>query len=163
MPRYPDQVPNPRYNHKVLGSPVLRNSISRGTWWLNVRILRYADVVLMYAEAANELGNVADARNALNSVRARARRGAAAGTLPDITTDSQTELRDAIRHERRIELAMEHDRFFDLVRWGIAAQTLHSAGKPNFTAGRDELLPIPQQQIDLSKKVLIQNPGYPQS
>lgn len=160
LPRYPDQVPNPRYNHKVLGNPGLRNSISRGTWWLNVRILRYADVVLMYAEAANELNNVTDARTALNSVRARARKGAAAGVLPDVTANSQTELRNAIRHERRIELAMEHDRFFDLVRWGIAAQALHAAGKPNFTAGRDELLPIPQQQIDLSKGVLKQNPGY---
>ena len=160
MPRYPDQVPNPMYNHKVLGSPQLRNSISRGTWWLNVRLLRYADVVLMYAEAANEVGNTAEARTALNSVRERARRGAAAGVLPDITTGSQTELRDAIRHERRIELAMEHDRFFDLVRWGTAAQALHAAGKPNFTTGRDELLPIPQTQIDLSRGVLKQNPGY---
>lgn len=160
MPRYPDQVPNPIYNHKVLGNPQLRNSINRGSWWLNVRILRYADVVLMYAEAANELMQSAQALSALNSVRERARQGAAAGVLPDITTTIQTSLRDAIRHERRIELAMEHDRFFDLVRWGIAAQALHAAGKPNFTAGRDEILPIPQQQIDLSKGVLIQNPGY---
>src|SRR5690606_16456784 len=56
MPVYPSEVPNPRYNHKVLGNPSLRNSISRGCWWMNVRILRYADVVLMYAEAANESG-----------------------------------------------------------------------------------------------------------
>src|SRR5207253_2742029 len=92
-------------------------------WWMNVRILRYADVVLMFAEAANEVGgaaNITAARNALNSVRARARAGNAA-LLPDVTAIDQVTLRDAIRKERRIELAMEHDRFFDLVRWGIAA------------------------------------------
>jgi hypothetical protein len=55
---------------------------------------------------------------------------------------------------------MEHDRFFDLVRWGIAEQVFHAEGKLNFTAGRDEWLPIPQAQIDLSKGVLHQNPGY---
>ena len=160
MPLYPSQVPNPKYNHKVLGNPQLRNTINRGGWWMNVRILRYADVVLMYAEAQNELGQSATALTALNSVRARARRGAAAGVLPDVTTTDQAGLRDAIRHERRIELAMEHDRFFDIVRWGIAQQVLHAAGKTNFLDSRDGLLPIPQAQIDLSKKVLNQNPGY---
>ncbi len=160
MPVYPSEVPNPRYNHKVLGNPSLRNSISRGCWWMNVRILRYADVVLMYAEAANESGQTEEARTALNSVRARARRGAPAGVLPDVTATNQNTLRNAIRHERRIELAMEHDRFFDLVRWGIAEQVLHAAGKTNFRAGRDELLPIPQTQIDLSNNVLKPNPGY---
>jgi len=160
MPRYPSDVPNPRYNHKVLGSPNLRNTISRGCWWMNIRILRYADVVLMYAEAANELGQTEEARTALNSIRARARRGAAEGILPDVATNNQNTLRNAIRHERRIELAMEHDRFFDIVRWGIAKQMLDAAGKTNFRIGRDELLPIPQAQIDLSKGVLEQNPGY---
>lgn len=160
MPQFPSQVPNKAYNHKVLGKPSLRNSINRGCWWMNVRILRYADVVLMFAEAQNELGNSAEALKALNSVRERARRGAAAGVLPDVTTTDQAQLRTAIRQERRVELAMEHDRFFDLVRWGIAAQVLHASGKPNFTEGRDELLPIPRQQIDLSKGLLTQNPGY---
>ncbi|MNH41538.1 SusD family protein [compost metagenome] len=69
------------------------------------------------------------------------------------------ELRTAIRQERRVELGMEHDRFFDLVRWGIAASTLQAAGK-NFNNNRDNLLPIPQTQIDISKGVLTQNPGY---
>jgi len=160
MPLYPTEVPNPRYNHKVLGSPSLRNTISRGCWWMNVRILRYADVVLMYAEAQNEIGNAEEARNALNSVRERARKGAAAGVLPNITINDQSGLRTAIQHERRIELAMEHDRFFDIVRWGISEQALHAAGKNNFTASRDVLLPIPQSQIDLSNKRFNQNPGY---
>ncbi len=160
MPVYPSQVPNPRYNHKVLSNPQLRNTISRGSWWMNVRILRYADVVLMYAEAQNELGQSAPALTALNSVRARARRGAAAGVLPDVNTVDQSALRNAIRHERRIELAMEHERFFDIVRWGVAQEVMHAAGKTNFLNSRDVLLPIPQAQIDLSRGVLVQNPGY---
>lgn len=160
MPTYPSQVPNTMYNHKVLGNPSLRNTINRGCWWMNVRILRYADVMLMYAEAANELGNTTDALTALNAVRERARRGAAAGTLPNVITTDQAALRNAIRHERRIELAMEHERFFDIVRWGIAQQMMHLAGKTNFSDARDVILPIPQAQIDLSKGVLKQNPGY---
>ena len=130
--------------------------------WMNIRLLRYADVVLMFAEAANEVGgatNITAARNALNSVRARARAGNAA-ILPDVTTTDQALLRAAIRHERRIELAMEHDRFFDIVRWGISNQVMLDAGKPNFNESRDKILPIPQVQIDLSNGVLKQNPGY---
>lgn len=156
---------NPIYNHKVYSSPTFRALYNnRAGRWMNIRILRYADVVLMYAEAANEVGgtaNITAARNALNTIRLRARAGNAA-ILPDVTTTDQSLLRDAIRHERRIELAMEHDRFFDLVRWGIAATTLQAAGRPNFNPSRDNILPIPQTQIDLSKEPykLTQNPFY---
>jgi starch-binding outer membrane protein, SusD/RagB family len=160
----PAGLPNERYNQKVYTSPSERSRVlDRFGYWMNVRILRYADVVLMFAEASNEMGgatNIEEARVALNSVRARARRGAAAGVLPDRLTTDQAQLRDSIRHERRIELAMEHDRFFDIVRWGIADDAMHSAGRPNFSAARDALLPIPQTQIDLSNNVLKQNPGY---
>ena len=159
----PVGLPNPRYNNKVYTNPAIRSSVGhRFGYWMNIRILRYADVVLMYAEAANEVGgaaNITAARNALNLVRARARAGNNT-ILPDITTTDQNLLRDAIRQERRIELAMEHDRFFDLVRWGTAQAVLNAAGKTNFNANRDALLPIPQTQIDLSKGVLKQNPGY---
>jgi starch-binding outer membrane protein, SusD/RagB family len=156
----PVGLPNPRYNNKVYTNPSMRNSIAnRFGYWMNIRILRYADVVLMYAEAANELNNTAEALEKLEWVRARARAGN--GTiLPAVTTTDQAELRDSIRHERRIELAMEHDRFFDIVRWGIATDALHAAGKTNFNENRDKLLPIPQAQIDLSQGVLTQNPGY---
>ena len=157
-------TPNPRYNGKTNTNPALRASYnSNSGWWFNIRLLRYADVVLMYAEAANEVGgasNTTAALAALNSVRARARAGAPVGTLPDVTTTDQAMLRDAIRQERRVELAMEHDRFFDLVRWGTAQTVLNASGKPNFSNGRDVLLPIPQQQIDLSQGVLTKNPGY---
>jgi len=153
-------LPNPRYNQKVYTNPARRNAIgSQGGWWMNVRVLRYADVVLMYAEAANELGNTAEALAKLEMVRARARAGNNA-ILPPVTTTDQAALRQAIRRERRVELGMEHDRFFDLVRWGIAGEALRAAGKTNFNENRDILLPIPQTQIDLSKGVLTQNPGY---
>lgn len=156
----PVGLPNPRYNQKVYSSPGYRASVgNKGGYWMNVRILRYADVVLMYAEAANEQEMTTDALANLELVRARARAGNNT-ILPEVTTTDKSELRDAIRHERRIELAMESDRFFDLVRWGIAADALHSAGKANFNDNRDNLLPIPQVQIDLSKGVLTQNPGY---
>lgn len=159
---------NPRYNHKVYSNAALRNSYgTRAGYWMNIRILRYADVVLIYAEAANELGgadNITKAKDALNSVRLRARKGAPAdapaGILPDVTTNDQSELRDAIRHERRVELGMEHERFFDIVRWGISGSVMSAAGKTNFNENRDILLPIPQTQIDLSKNVLEKNPGY---
>lgn len=160
----PTGLPNPRYNNKVYTNPALRASYgNRFGYWMNLRVLRYADVVLMFAEAANEVGgtaNITAARNAVNSVRARARAGAPAGTLADLTTTDQGVLRTAIRQERRVELAMEHDRFFDLVRWGIAQATLNAAGKNAFSDARDVLLPIPQAQIDLSAGVLKQNPGY---
>jgi starch-binding outer membrane protein, SusD/RagB family len=153
-------LPNPRYNHKVYSNPARRAAVgNQGGWWMNVRILRYADVVLMYAEAANELGNPGEALAKLEMVRARARAGNNA-ILPGVTTTDQAALREAIRQERRVELAMEHDRFFDLVRWGIAGEALQAAGKTNFNPSRDVLLPIPQTQIDLSKGVLTQNPGY---
>lgn len=160
----PVGLPNARYNNKIYTNPALRTSIgNRFGYWMNIRILRYADVVLMYAEAANEIGgdaNITAARNAVNLIRVRARTGAVAGTLPDITTTDQATLRTAIRQERRVELAMEHDRFFDIVRWGIAQDVLQAAGKTNFTNSRDVLLPIPQTQIDLSAGKLTQNPGY---
>jgi len=89
-------------------------------------------------------------------VRARARAQAAdPGTaLPPITTTNQQELIDIIRHERRVELGFEFHRFFDLVRWGIAADVL-----TGFVAGKNEVFPIPQTELDLNPN-LTQNPGY---
>jgi hypothetical protein len=159
----PVGLPNPRYNNKVYTNPSLRSSIgNRFGYWMNVRILRYADVVLMYAEAANELGG--DANMTLARGRSEFGKTACKGRcnriLPDVTTNDQATLRAAIRQERRVELAMEHDRFFDIVRWGIAQTVLNAAGKTNYNNSRDALLPIPQTQIDLSAGVLKQNPGY---
>ncbi len=154
---------NPAYNHKMYTNPSFRSRYGTNSgFWMNLRILRYADVVLMYAEAANEIGgavNTTLALTALNSVRARARAGNAA-LLPNVTSIVQANLRASIKRERRVELAMEYDRFFDLVRWGDSQSALSAAGKTNFSAFRDNLLPIPQAQIDLSKGVLTKNQGY---
>ena len=79
--------------------------------------------------------------------------------MPATTASSQTDLRNAIWNERRVELAMEHDRFWDIVRQGRAAQIMQAAGK-NFIAGKSELLPIPSSEIAVSGGRLTQNNGY---
>ena len=112
----------------------------------------------MAAEAANELGQTGQAMEYLEMVRARAR-GTNASVLPKVTTTDQAEMRDAIRHERRVELGMEFDRFYDLVRWGIARDVLHAAGKTGYQE-KHELLPLPQNEVDKSNGVLVQNPNY---
>lgn len=119
-------------------------------------VLRFADILLMNAEASNELGKPAQALLSLNKVRARARGGNPA-VLPDVITTDQGALRNAIWHERRVELAMEFDRFFDVIRQGRAATVF---GPRGFVAGKNEVMPIPQNEIDLSAGVLTQNPGY---
>lgn len=130
-----------------------RPSAAQGTW-VNIRVIRYADVILMYAEAACELGNTNEALAKLEMVRERARDGDS-NVLPKITTNVINELRAKIHQERRIELAMEWERFYDLVRWDEAKSVI-----PNFVVGKHELFPIPQIEIDKSEGVLIQNPGY---
>jgi hypothetical protein len=122
----------------------------------NVRILRYSDVLLMNAEAANELGNTSQALASLEQVRFRARQGNTS-ILPKVTTTDQTALRLAIWNERRSELAMENDRYFDVIRQGRGTQIF---GVKGWKAGRNEVWPIPQSEIDLSGGVLTQNPGY---
>lgn len=151
----------PYWNKKVHTDPVRRQATGdRFGSWLNMPILRYADVLLMAAEAANELGGAANTTKALGyleQVRARAR-GGNNSILPPVTTTNQALLRDAIRKERRAEFGMEYERFFDLVRWGIAGPTFAAMGK-NFEP-RDKYMPIPQSAIDKSGNVLVQNPDY---
>ncbi len=130
-----------------------RPAEAQGTW-VNIRVIRYADVILMHAEAACELGNPTEALNKLEMVRARAR-GANNTILPKITTTDLVELKAKIHQERRIELAMEWERFYDLIRWNEAKTAI-----PNFVVGKHELFPIPQTEIDKSEGVLTQNPGY---
>ncbi|MNG15948.1 SusD family protein [compost metagenome] len=112
--------------------------------------MRFAEVLLMNAEANNELGDVLTAATAINKLRARA-------GLLNVIALNQTDMRIAIRKERRVELALEWDRFLDLIRTGEAPTVLASLG---FTAGKNELFPIPQDEINLSKGILTQNPGY---
>ncbi|SNZ01662.1 RagB/SusD family nutrient uptake outer membrane protein [Flagellimonas pacifica] len=119
-------------------------------------IIRYADVVLKYAESLNENNQTADAITQLNTVRARAGLGAT-------TASSQTEVRAAIRLERRFELMGEGHRWFDLKRYGTAVSVMNaffnSAGS-NVTIDENKLvLPIPQSQLDTDSSIT-QNPGY---
>jgi hypothetical protein len=123
---------------------------------INYTAIRYAEVLLWEAEALTELNRVQEAQAPLEIVRARARAQATnpATTLPAITLTDQSAMREAVRHERQVELGFEMHRFFDLVRWGIAAQTL-----PGFQVGKHEVFPIPQTEIDLNP-ALVQNNGY---
>ncbi len=125
----------------------------------NIRILRYADILLLAAEALNEDNKPTEALKYLNQVRKRAR-GTNNFILPDVTVTDQAQLRERIYKERRVELAMEQHRWFDLARWGRTAQVMQAVGKVNFMAGKHELLPIPQSEIDLTEGNLTQNPNY---
>jgi starch-binding outer membrane protein, SusD/RagB family len=150
----------------------------------NYDILRYDDILLMQAEAYIELGQEANALPLINQIRTRAAASTAKlkkadGTFASIYNTkpypaagwTQAYARTALRWERRLEFATEGARFFDLVRWGIAAQTLNAyvaAEKTRrpflatavFTAGRDEYLPIPQSEITFTNGLYKQNPGY---
>lgn len=115
----------------------------------NYRSIRYADVLLMAAEAYNRAGlDDVKAQNYLNQVRERA----FGDNAHDITFTGSA-LTQAIWDERNFELAMEGHRFFDLVRTGQAADKIDG-----FVTGKNEVFPIPQQEIDISG--LTQNPGY---
>ena len=115
----------------------------------NDRVIRYADVLLMHAEAAFHTGDENAAKTSLNQVRQRV-------GIPDISYTGQ-DLLEAIYRERRLELGMEAHRFFDLVRTGRAAAVLGPLG---FMTGVHELFPIPQSQIQATNGALAQNPGY---
>ncbi len=153
-----EDATNPRYNQKTYIPFKIRDQYAQYTYGArqNIRIIRYAEVLLINAEAANELGKTQEALDDLNKVRARAR-GNNPNVLPDITETAKEALRKIIWHERHVELALEGDHFFDLVRQGRAAEVL---GPQGFTKGKNEVMPIPQQEIDVSGGVLTQNPGY---
>ena len=146
-------APNARYNYKCYISKTMEtfngndNETNK-----NLRVVRLGEIYLIHAEAAIELGDTASARASLNIIRNRA-------GLANTTAVSATELKEAIYKERRVEMAMEHDRMFDLRRTGRAGTVLRAAGIP-FVDGKHELYPIPQRQIDLSGGKLTQNPNY---
>jgi hypothetical protein len=124
----------------------------------NIRILRFSDVLLLAAEAHNELGDPGKALEYLNMVRARAR-GTNTFILPDVTITDKDMLREKIYHERRVELAMEQHRWFDLARWGRIADEMAPL-KTEFKAPKNLLLPVPRSEIDLTGGILMQNEGY---
>ncbi len=140
----------------------------------NFKLIRFADVLLMHAEAANESGgSEADILASLNRVRIRA-------NMPDVPNGlSQAQLRDRIRKERILELSLENDRFFDLKRWGVVVDRMNgnadmvgnvgpsndqirSAGHPEHGFPFSEIhtrVPIPIAEIR-SNPAMVQNPGY---
>ncbi|MDA8685498.1 RagB/SusD family nutrient uptake outer membrane protein [Robiginitalea sp.] len=172
------------------GSLTDASSWTRGYALMNYTIIRFADVLLMAAEAEVELGNLDAARTLVNRVRARAANSTywvqeydGSGPAANYVISqypggadafaSQAGARNAVRFERKIELSGEGHRFFDLVRWGIAGTELNryldyegqylvtKFGGANFTAGKNEYQPIPQSQIDLQgSDILTQNPGW---
>ncbi len=151
---------------------------------LNYYIIRYADVLLWRAEAAIESNDLETARTYINRVRNRAKTGGYVKRM-DGTADagnysidiyaqpfsSKNEATEALRTERRVEFAHEGHRFFDLVRWGIAADVMNSYFESEkqirshltnaaFVEGKNEYMPIPQVQMDLSQGNMVQNPNY---
>jgi hypothetical protein len=171
------------------------NSFTDGSSWtrgyatMNYTIIRFADVLLMAAEAEIEAGSLDQARTYVNMVRARAANpeywvkeyddpdanaaNYVISEYPQSQFSDKASATAAVRFERKLELSGEGHRFFDLVRWGIASDYLNDYldyegqilvtkfGGANFTAGKNEYLPIPQVQIDIQgTDVLTQNPGY---
>lgn len=150
----------------------------------NIDIIRFDDVLLMQAEAYIELGQQMKALPLINQIRVRAAASTGRlkkldGTFPSnynlqpysAANWTQSYARRALQWERRLEFATEGDRFFDLVRWGIAEKTLNDyinvekgrrtfLNTARFTAGRDEYLPIPQSEILFTNGLYKQNPGY---
>lgn len=137
----------------------------KGDGNLNYEAIRFADILLVEAEALNESGKSADALAPLNEVRKRARESylndqslpgygtVPAGLLPDITITDQAQLRDIIRRERRSELALEFQRFFDVMRYGEAYATNALKDVPNFNYANNRFFPIPQSERDTNKKL----------
>ena len=156
----PTGLDNPAYNQKTYMPFAIVNAQPDAPYGVGQDFIaiRYADVLLMNAEANNELGNASAALVSLNMVRARAREGNNT-ILPDITETGQTALRTIIWHERRVELALEFDHYFDVIRRGDAEATAEF-GARGWKAGKNEVWPIPQTEIDLSAGTLVQNPGY---
>ncbi len=172
------------YSRTEVGSYQDNSSWTPGYTGINVNIIRFADVLLMAAEAEVETGGLEKAREYVNLVRTRAMNskvmkldgsGPAAnyqvGLYNTPWTDA-TAARTAVRFERKLELGMEGHRFYDLVRWGTAleelnsylafdgARLLNALGGATYTA-KHSILPIPQNQIDLvGPDILIQNDGF---
>lgn len=144
------QIPsntNQTYTKKYFTEVPVRND-SKTNW----KVIRYADVLLMYAEALNENGKTQEAIPVLNQVRSRVNMPGYPGT------SGQAALRDAIAKERRLELAFEGVRWFDLVRTGKAYEVMKGNGMASYMT----VFPLPLSQVNLINDPAIfpQNPGY---
>jgi len=165
------------------------NTQATGGWGqqlsgINYNVMRFADVLLMAAEAAVETNDLTTALGYVNQVRDRAKSSSYVQAMdgsgdaatyviePYVSFADQTFARKAVRHERRIELGMEGNRMFDLRRWGVAEQVMNEyfvneariitnfGEKVSPYEAKHNLFPIPLGAIDLSGGALMQNPGY---
>lgn len=137
---------SPRYNYKAYQSSIAESwNGNKGETAKNLRLLKYSDILLIRAEAAFQMGNTTEAKDRINELRDRVGLG-----LHTSVTLQQ------IYNERRWEMAMEHDRWFDLVRTGQAQSAMAADGK-TFIVGKHEVFPIPEAQIAVSGGLLTQN------
>jgi len=148
------------FNQKVIysdGNPYPEGSLNpQQMSGVNKRILRLADVYLLYAEACYHTSDEGTAREFVNKIRKRASGNTDPAILQPIHQSvTGQDLIDAIYRERRIELGLEGHRFYDLVRWGLAPSLLSG-----FTAGVNEVWPIPFEEVQKSNGKIKQNNGY---
>lgn len=148
-----DYLANSQYGsaNAVDNKVFLRKFIPKDTWGvynddLNVPLMRYADVLLMRAEALNENSNTAEAVTLINLVRA------AHGKMPATTAVSKSDVKNQIIHERTMEFQLESSRFFDLRRWGTLDAAMSAAGRSLNTANND-YLPVPLSEIKNNSEV----------
>lgn len=145
----PTTLNNPRYNYKAYQSRIAEDwNDDKDQTGKNMRILKYSDILLIRAESAFHVGNTDEAISQLNTIRTRA-------GLPSVTSVTL----QAIWDERRWEMAMEYDRWFDIIRTRQAQSVMAADGK-TFIVGTHEVFPIPQEQITVSGGLLTQNNGY---
>lgn len=147
-----DQLMNWQYGNTNANKVYYRKWLPNYVWnnsyiGLNVTLMRYADVLLMYAEALNETGATAQAIPIINQVRATH------GLMPAITVNSQTDVKKQLIHERTMELTLESVRFFDLRRWGMLDQAMQAAGRTNFKASEHAYLPVPLSEINNNNNI----------
>jgi hypothetical protein len=161
-----------KYNQKKYLQPLSEIPAStKGDADLNFTVIRFAEVLLIQAEALNEMGNSSEAITYLNKVRKRARESylfdislegfgnIPEELLPDVTTTDQTSVRNAIRHERRVELGFESMRYFDIIRYGKSYANNAFIENDNFNYEIHKVFPIPQSEIETNKNIT-QNFGY---
>lgn len=147
-----DQLMNAQYGNNNENKVYFRKWLptyvrNNGYIGLNVTLMRYADVLLMYAEALNETGGTNEAVSIINSIRS------VHGLMPAITASSQADVKRQIIHERTMELSLESVRFFDLRRWGMLDQAMRAAGRTNFSATNHAYLPVPLSEINNNNAV----------
>ncbi len=152
-PYAPDKIYPRKYTNDGKAGYANEYDLNSG---INYRVLRYADILLMYAEALNELKQTTAAYPYIQQVRDRANLPDLATTKPGMT---QEEMRDQIAHERALEFAIEGQRINDIIRWGwfydankLAMLKAHDADFNLWSAG-NEYLPIPQTELDVNKKL----------